>query len=52
MTRTEINERIEELENRLFLLDMIDRQTEEERWAVYRNRLELIELRAQLKAQN
>ena len=48
MTVQEIKERIEQLKNRLFMMNMIDRWTNEDREKVYKMEDELHELEMQI----
>ena len=48
MTVQEIKERIEQLKNRLFMMNMIDRWTSEDRERVYKMEDELHELEMQI----
>ena len=48
MTVQEIKERIEQLKNRLFMMNMIDRWTNEDRERVYKMEDELHELEMQI----
>ena len=48
MTVQEIKERIEQLKNRLFMMNMIDRWTNEDRERVYKMENELHELEMQI----
>ena len=48
MTVQEIKERIEQLKNRLFMMNMIDRWTNEDRERVYKMENELHELEVQI----
>lgn len=48
MTVQEIKERIEQLKNRLFMMNMIDRWTNEDRQTVNRMEDELYELEMQI----
>lgn len=49
MTKTEILTKIDEIETRLFMIQMVDRWTYAERQADSKLRLELKELKAQLE---
>ncbi len=48
MTVQEIKEKIEQLKNRLFMMNMIDRWTNEDRERVYKMENELHELEMQI----